>query len=95
MPIGGWSGNLLKEHTERGRTIYSHDDYIYLVGHSGQRISHDYSEQSMAEDSRMLAFFDSLIQREIEGWVLHSDVSGSSDSDHDTNTVRSKLLVMY
>lgn len=32
-----------------------------------QRISHDYSDQSTLEDSKMMAFFDSLIQREIEG----------------------------
>ncbi len=31
-------------------------------------MSHDYSQQSMDEDPRMMAFFDSLVQRELEGW---------------------------
>lgn len=31
-------------------------------------MTHDYSHQSTKEDPRMMAFFDSLVQREIEGW---------------------------
>lgn len=31
-------------------------------------MTHDYSHQSTREDPRMMAFFDSLVQREIEGW---------------------------
>lgn len=42
---------------------------------SGSGLSHDYVSQSMQEDPRMMAFFDSLVRREIEGW--------SSDSDSD------------
>lgn len=38
---------------------------------------------SMQEDSKMMAFFDSLIQREIEGWDSPSDETLSSDSDSD------------
>lgn len=42
-------------------------------------MSHDYSHHSQNEDPRMLAFFDSLVQREIEG-------SSSVDSDSDEST---------
>lgn len=80
LPVGTWKGSLLKEHSEAFRSVYTHDDYIYLVGHSGERISHDYSDHSMQEDSKMLAFFDSLIQREIEGWES-PEVSDFTDSD--------------
>ncbi|KAK4884518.1 hypothetical protein RN001_000789 [Aquatica leii] len=83
LPIGNWEGSLLKEHLDAPRSVYSHDDYIYLVGHTGQRISHDYSDQSTQEDSRMMAFFDSLIQREIEGWDSQSEVTLTTDSDSD------------
>ncbi|XP_018328592.1 DDB1- and CUL4-associated factor 5 isoform X2 [Agrilus planipennis] len=83
LPVGQWEGSLLKEHTDTPRSVYSHDDYIYLVGHSGQRISHDYSDQSTQEDSRMMAFFDSLIQREIEGWESPIDLSITTESDSD------------
>lgn len=41
----------------------------------------------MGEDNRMLAFFDSLIQREIEGWESASEDSCSTDSDIEINTV--------
>lgn len=36
LPIGGWKGSLLKEHSESQRNVYTHEDYIYLVGHTGQ-----------------------------------------------------------
>lgn len=35
----------------------------------------------MQEDSKMIAFFDSLIQGDIEGWHSHSDDSVASDTD--------------
>lgn len=60
------------------RRVFSHEEYISLVLRSGQFISHDYSHQSTKEDPRMMAFFDSLVQREIEGWS--SDVSHSEPS---------------
>lgn len=82
VPVGNWKGSILKEHTEPIRTIYSHDDYMSLVGNS-ERINHDYSDQSTCEDSKMMAFFDSLIQREIEGWDSQTDGTFSTDSDSD------------
>lgn len=36
-------------------------------------MSHDYSHQSTKEDPRMMAFFDSLVQREIEGWLSEDE----------------------
>ncbi|KAK6306868.1 hypothetical protein J4Q44_G00220160 [Coregonus suidteri] len=58
---------------DKSRSLYSHEEYINLVLNSG--LSHDYVSQSIQEDPRMMAFFDSLVRREIEGW--------SSDSDSD------------
>ncbi|XP_072390311.1 DDB1- and CUL4-associated factor 5 [Diabrotica undecimpunctata] len=80
VPIGNWRGSILREHTEPVRKIYTHDDYMSLVGNS-DRINHDYSDQSTGEDSKMMAFFDSLIQREIEGWDSQTDGTFSTDSD--------------
>ena len=42
-------------------------------------MSHDYTEASTEEDPRMIAFFDSLVQRELEG--LSSDDSLSTDEE--------------
>ncbi|KAJ8941914.1 hypothetical protein NQ318_013247 [Aromia moschata] len=92
IPIGTWKGSILKEHSDPMRTVYTHEDYISLVGATGERISHDYSDQSTNEDSKMMAFFDSLIQREIEGWDSSSDGSLTSDSDSDVQEDWSKLV---
>ncbi|XP_015788187.1 DDB1- and CUL4-associated factor 5-like [Tetranychus urticae] len=60
------------------RKVYSHEEYIQLVLESGHLAAHDYSNQSVQEDPRMIAFFDSLVQRDIEGLTTDSN---SEDSD--------------
>jgi len=50
------------------REVFSHDEYIGLVLRTGATMTHDYTNQSTDENPRMMAFFDSLVQREIEGW---------------------------
>ena len=42
-------------------------------------MTHDYSNQNTNEDPRMIAFFDYLVQQEIEGW---SSESSNQNSDH-------------
>ncbi|XP_063895753.1 DDB1- and CUL4-associated factor 5 isoform X2 [Helicoverpa armigera] len=90
-------GTLLEEAqgSDNPREIYSHEDYVSLVHHSGQYISHNYADQSTSEDPRMMAFFDSLVQRELEclaeetdsldgsssGGSVHDNDSDSSDTD--------------
>lgn len=47
-------------------------------------MSHDYSHESTREDSRMMAFFDSLVQREIQDWSsdnVSANPLSSSDSE--------------
>ncbi|XP_015609773.1 DDB1- and CUL4-associated factor 5 [Cephus cinctus] len=71
FPLGNSSLGGLKRDAgkqEKQRRVFTHDEYIDLVLHSGQFMTHDYSQQSTREDPRMMAFFDSLVQREIEGW---------------------------
>lgn len=49
---------------------------------TGQSMTHDYSHENTSEDPRMMAFFDSLVQREIEGWNSDdSDKSSYHSSD--------------
>lgn len=43
-------------------------------------MSHDYSEQSTSEDPQMMAFFDSLVQRERDGLASESDDDSSGTS---------------
>lgn len=68
-------GDLDGRVEDKSRSLYTHEEYISLVLNSGSGLSHDYVSQSEQEDPRMMAFFDSLVRREIEGW--------SSDSDSD------------
>lgn len=42
-------------------------------------MTHDYSNQNTNEDPRMIAFFDYLVQQEIEGWS-----SSNQSSDHNS-----------
>ena len=71
--------------TEQERRVYSHEEYIGLVLREGSMISHDYSSESTNENPRMMAFFDSLVQREIEGW--NTSDGDSSESEEYSNTV--------
>lgn len=81
------------------RKVYSHEEYINLVLESGQFMTHDYSHHSVQEDPRMMAFFDSLVQRDIEGWTSDSSDTTdilttsyevqSSDSSHSSSSSQS------
>lgn len=58
------------------RQLYSHNDYLSFIQYGGLPLSHDeYSNRSTEEDPRMLAFFDSLIQREKDSFHSDSDDS--------------------
>ncbi|XP_077586883.1 DDB1- and CUL4-associated factor 5 isoform X2 [Stigmatopora nigra] len=65
---------------DKCRSLYTHEEYISLVLNSGSGLSHDYVSQSVQEDPRMMAFFDSLVRREIEGWSSDSDSDLSEDA---------------
>lgn len=56
-------------------------------------MTHDYSHQSTREDPRMMAFFDSLVQREIEGWCSDSMTSApeTSSSDSDNSSINGQI----
>ncbi|CAL4087615.1 unnamed protein product, partial [Meganyctiphanes norvegica] len=86
------------------RRVFTHEEYIGLVMESGQEVNHDYSHGSTEEDPRMMAFFDSLVQREVEGWTSNTDLSddpdllgdsdGLDDDDTETTTTQSSASVI-
>ncbi|XP_059622090.1 DDB1- and CUL4-associated factor 5 [Phlebotomus argentipes] len=84
MPFAaeGWEGGLVERPTgpENPRRIYTHDEYLSMVHIGGQNLVQDYNNQNTVEDPRMMAFFDSLVQQEIEGW----NSTDSSDSHQQT-----------
>nr|XP_034174648.1 DDB1- and CUL4-associated factor 5 isoform X2 [Osmia lignaria] len=89
FPLGSKClGGLKREDgkQERQRRVFTHDEYIRLVLSSGQFMTHDYSHQSTREDSRMMAFFDSLVQREVEGWSSEDmSTAPRTPSDSESN----------
>ncbi|RVE41484.1 hypothetical protein evm_013871 [Chilo suppressalis] len=93
-------GSLLEEAqgSDNPREIYSHEDYVSLVHHSGQYISHNYAEQSTSEDPRMMAYFDSLVQRELECLAEETDSFDGSSScrspRNDTDSSDSDQIVV-
>ncbi|XP_063977843.1 DDB1- and CUL4-associated factor 5 [Diachasmimorpha longicaudata] len=74
---------------EKQRRVFTHEEYLRLVLQSGQIMTHDYSHQSTKEDPRMMAFFDSLVQREIEGWAAEDNpLNRTSDSENTPSNER-------
>ena len=70
----------------KSRQLYSHNDYLSFIQYGGLPLSHDeYSDRSTEEDPRMLAFFDSLIQREKDNF--HSDSGDSVWDDLHLNLI--------
>ncbi|KAL7016125.1 hypothetical protein ACKWTF_009929 [Chironomus riparius] len=74
-----WTGSLTETQIDNVREVFTHEEYISLVHSNGQNMTHDYSNQNTNEDPRMIAFFDYLVQQEIEGW---SSESSNQSSDH-------------
>ncbi|XP_072032525.1 DDB1- and CUL4-associated factor 5-like [Amphiura filiformis] len=73
-----WSPFCAPEMTEEDdhpRKMFSHQQYINLVINTGTGLAHDYTSQSTDEDPRMIAFFDSLVQREVDRSFSDSDDS--------------------
>ena len=63
---------------EAERPVYTHEEYINLVLNSGHVMTHDQTQQNTTEDPRMMAFFDSLVQRELEGWSSEDESEESA-----------------
>lgn len=85
--IDGWKGGLteITNNCENAREVFSHDEYFSLMNSAGPSMTHDYSNQNTTEDSRMMAFFDSLVQREIEGWNSNDNMDSDKSSQHSSD----------
>ena len=84
-----YTGNITGE-SETGledRSVSSRENYLRLVQESHSILSHDYSNETTEENPRMLAFFDRLVQREMEDNRFSSSGS-SSDGDGPGGTYR-------
>lgn len=64
----------------RERRVYTHEEYINLVLQDGHVMSHDYSHMSTDEDPRTMAFFDSLVQCELDGWSSDDSMSSNEEA---------------
>ena len=73
--------------TTRGRNVSTRSNYLRLVQESHSILNHDYSNETTEENPRMLAFFDRLVQREMEDDRFSSSNS-SSEGDGPGGTFR-------
>ena len=72
------------EKPEHDRKIFTREEYINLVLQSGSMMTHDYSTESVEENPRMIAFFDSLVTRDMErGFSSNSSDQGSNAGSSD------------
>lgn len=47
------------------RSVFSYQEYLDLVHSDRLYVAHDYSANNIAEDRRMIAYFDSMVERDI------------------------------
>jgi len=66
---------------DSGRPAMRHIDYLEMMLRNGHAMAHDYSHQSTDEDPHMIAFFDSLVRRERDGWTSDEDEESISRDD--------------
>ena len=81
FPMSGGKAGMTGEGEGEQRTLYSPMDYARMILESGQPLAHDYNEELTNEDPRMIAFFDSLVQKDHES-STDSELS-STDDDYD------------
>ncbi|KAH8246910.1 hypothetical protein KR032_003074 [Drosophila birchii] len=79
----GWEGSLTQAEELPYCTRALHRN-------ASDHVSQDFSACNTDEDQVMLAFFDTLVQRELESWSTVDNQSSSSSSS-DTSTERSEL----
>ncbi|XP_037707324.1 DDB1- and CUL4-associated factor 5 [Drosophila subpulchrella] len=79
----GWEGALTQAETMPYCSRALHRE-------SSDHVSQDFSARNTDEDQVMLAFFDTLVQRELESWSTVDNQSSSSSSS-DTSTERSEV----
>lgn len=95
-----WDGDLenyLPNEPPYARTIYSNEEYARMHPGIGHSMTHDYSLECTEEDQQMMAFFDMLVQRELESWKSDGDddtesdkSSSSSDESRQASTLQSE-----
>ncbi|KAL5284063.1 DCAF5 family protein [Megaselia abdita] len=89
----GWIGGLKEENktTEQPRDVISREDYSYMIDMTDPSLIHDYSEQNTCEDMFMMAFFDSLVQQELETWNTNSLYNSEPVSSNSSGSGGSSL----
>ncbi|XP_055616554.1 uncharacterized protein DDB_G0283357 [Toxorhynchites rutilus septentrionalis] len=82
--LESWRGSLTEEAAgpDNPREVFTNEEYISL------NMTHDYSHQSTTEDPRMMAFFDYLVQQEIEGWNSETSDQTSEHSSEENESSR-------
>jgi len=82
LPLPGGKGGLNEDEGVPSRVLYTRGDYIRLTFESGDDdLREEHSSESTEENERMIAFFDSLVQKEVDGGFSSSDSSEESEGE--------------
>lgn len=71
--------------------MISREDYSVMIDMTDPSLIHDYSEQNTCEDMFMMAFFDSLVQQELETWNTNSINNSEPNSSNSSRSSGSSL----
>lgn len=91
FPLRDSQGDITNEETFNQRTRYTHEQYIRMTASAaseetsrdrGRLTDHNYDDESTEEDPRMIALFDSLIERTQNDWASDTD---SDDVNSESN----------
>ena len=91
FPLRDSQGDITNEETFNQRTRFTHDQYIRMTASAaseeterdrGRLTDHNYEDESTVEDPRMIALFDSLIERTQNDSASDTD---SDDADSESN----------
>jgi len=80
-------GDLNNNEDFTQRKKYTYEQYLRLTADS-ENSTHDFDEESPAEDPRMIALFDSLIERTQNDWASDSGSDSEVTSSRDTRVDR-------
>ncbi|XP_066934607.1 DDB1- and CUL4-associated factor 5-like isoform X2 [Clytia hemisphaerica] len=94
FPLRDGEGDLTNDTHYTQRRKYTHEQYMEMTS-TTPRMSHNYDDESVEEDPRMIALFDSLIERTHNDWASSdSDEGGGADApDESMNNTRMQRIL--
>lgn len=91
--MNGCEGDITRDEHFVPRQKYTHDQYAAFTIETGD-LSHNYETGSTEEDPRMMAMFDTLIEKTKNDWASDTD-DDDDDQDNETTYNRTILNLLF